>query len=63
MDGYWTIPPMVAAPVITPDVADCLRVLEQRMRVCIVCNGPKMWLDVPTCSEECEVVLDGWPEP
>jgi hypothetical protein len=36
---------------------------DLRRLTCIVCGGPKVFLDDETCSDRCDLELEGWPEP
>jgi hypothetical protein len=36
---------------------------DERRRTCIVCRGPKVFLDDETCSDLCDAALATWPEP
>lgn len=36
---------------------------ERERLTCIVCGGPKRFLDDQTCSDACDATYDEWPEP
>lgn len=36
---------------------------EERRSRCIVCGERKVWLDEACCSDACDQIYAGWPEP